>query len=137
MGDKPYPPSPTTHSLRVIVVDDHDWIREIAVEIVRQTLPQAEIIALKDGLEALDAYQRGGADFVVTNHHMPHMDGAALIHELRACAPDLPILMISVHPEAKADAMAAGANWFLSKEQIMEKMPPLLLSHIPGLLQVE
>ena len=46
---------------------------------------------------------------------------------MREHAPRLPILMVSVKPEAKVDAMAAGANWFLVKEQIMESMPPLLL----------
>ena len=123
--------SPTT-LVRVIVVDDHEWIREIAAQVVRQTLPLAEVVVRNDGLEALLAYQEGGADFVVTNHHMPRMDGMTLIQELHAHAPDLPIVMISVNPAAKADAEAAGANWFLAKEQIMERMPRLLLDHIKG-----
>ncbi len=117
-------------SPRVIVVDDQDWILEIAVQVVRLTLPSAEIVARQDGLEALLAFQQGGADFVVTNHHMPRMGGIELIHELRLYAPDLPIVMISVHPEAKAEALAAGADWFLTKVQIMEFMPGLLLNKI-------
>ena len=132
MEDHPPPSSASAKPPRVIVVDDHEWILEIAVEIVRQTLSQAVIVTAKDGLEALGKFQSGGADFVVTNHHMPHMDGATLIHELRALAPDLPIVMISVNPDAKYDAMAAGADWFLTKEQLMEKMPPLLLTHLLG-----
>lgn len=115
------------HAVRVIVVDDQEWIREIAAQVVRQTLPNAQLIVATDGLEALMAFRQGGADFVVTNHHMPRMDGAILIGELRHLAPDLPIVMISVHPEAQADAEAAGANWFLQKDQIMELLPALLL----------
>ena len=128
----PTPRSSASTQVRVIVVDDHDWIREIAAQVVRQTLPFAEVVVRKDGLEALVAYLEGGADFVVTNHHMPRMDGMALVQELHAHAPDLPIVMISVHPEAKADAEAAGANWFLTKQQIMERMPRLLLDHVHG-----
>ena len=119
--------------MRVIVVDDHEWIREIAAQIVRQTLPFAEVVVRKDGLEALVAYLEGGADFVVTNHNMPRMNGMDLIKELHGHAPDLPIVMISVNPAAKADAEAAGANWFLTKQQLMEGMPRLLLDHVKGI----
>ncbi len=115
-------PSPA----RVLVVDDHEWIRDIAVQVVRQTLPDAQILITADGLAALQAFQTGGADFVVTNHHMPHMNGAELIRELRRQAPKLPIVMISIDTAAKSDAESAGATWFLTKEQLMERLPPLL-----------
>ena len=118
----------SAQAVRVIVVDDAEWIRDIAAQVVRQTLPRAEIIVKNDGLEALMAFQQGGADFVVTNHCMPHMNGMELIQELRQVAPNLPVVMISVHPEAKKDAEAAGANWFLQKEHILEGIPRLLLS---------
>ena len=126
---KHYPPS--VKPPRIIVVDEHDWIREIAVQVVQQTLPQADIVAKRDGLEALMAFLDKGADFVITNQFMPHLNGAELIQELHAQAPDLPIVMISVDPAARATAEAAGANWFLTKAEIMERMPPLLLQHIP------
>lgn len=114
---------------RVIVADDHEWILQILVDVVRQTLPEAEIAIAHDGLQALHAYRTAGATFLITNHFMPNMDGMGLIREIRQADADLPILMVSVHPEARADAMAAGANWFLAKPQIMEEMPPLLLQH--------
>ena len=113
--------------VRVLVVDDHEWIRDIAVEIVRQTLPEAEILVTSDGLGALQSFQNGGADFVVTNQCMPHMNGAELTRELRRQAPELPILMISMDTSAKSDAEAAGVNWFLTKDQLLEGLPPLLL----------
>ena len=111
---------------RIILTDDHEWILQILVKLVEQTLPRAEIVAAESGLDAFEAYERGGADFVVTNHLMPEMDGPTLIRRLRAQAPDLPILMVSADPENKADAREAGANWFLSKKQITERLPGLL-----------
>ncbi len=119
----------TRPSPRIIIADDHEWIRRIVVDVVKQTLPDAELAVVENGLQALDAYREAGADFLVTNHAMPGLDGSGLIRELRQHDPDLPILMVSVHPEARADAMNAGANWFLSKNQIMEEMPPILRQH--------
>ena len=118
---------------RIIVADDHEWILQILVSVVHETLPEAEVIATVNGLEALRAYEAGGADFLVTNHQMPEMNGMTLIQRVRQVEPALPILMVSVKPEARADAMAAGASWFLSKEQIMEQMPPLLLRYTGSL----
>ncbi len=117
---------------RIIVADDHEWIRNILVDIVTQTLPKAEVVIAEDGLQALEAFQESGADFIVSNHCMPRMDGMTLIRTIRQHRPELPILMVSVKPDAKEDAMAAGASWFLRKEQVMEHMPPLLLGHTSG-----
>ena len=113
---------------RIIVADDHEWIRNILVDVVRQTLPDADILAYEDGAKALDSYRESGCDFLVTNHMMPHLDGTGLIRKVREIEPRLPILMVSVKPEAKADAMLAGASWFLTKEQIMEGNAPAVCS---------
>ncbi len=130
MNDQPPDDSGGTRSRpRVIIADDHEWIRGVLVDVVQQTLPDAEITAVEDGQQALAAYREFGATFLVSNHSMPNLDGAGLIRAVRQQSPDLPILMVSVHPEARSDAMEAGANWFLSKRQIMEEMPPLLLRH--------
>ena len=121
--------SASENTLRIIVADDHEWIRDILVEVVRQTLPSAEMIAVEDGLYALQAFEAKGCHFLISNHQMPRMDGMGLIRAVRRVSPQLPILMVSVKPEAKTDAMEAGANWFLTKDQIMDQLPPLLLRH--------
>ena len=117
---------------RIIIADDHEWIRQILVQVVHQTLPAAIVVETKDGVEAFRAYQNGPCDFLVSNHCMPNMDGMTLIRNVRKKEPDLPVLMVSSNSDAKEDALAAGANWFLPKEQIMEFMPQLLLGHTRG-----
>ncbi len=123
------PSSTTSHRSRVIVADDHEWILQILTQIIQNTLPAAEVVAVEDGRQALEEYQRGGCNFLVSNHQMPHMDGSTLIRHVRAQASDLPILMVSVKPEVKTEALAAGATWFLAKDQLMEHLPPLLRQH--------
>lgn len=119
-------------SPRVIIADDHEWIRQIVGQVTRNTLPLAEVVETTDGQEALEAYRSGPCDFLITNHAMPRMNGMELIRAVRVDAPGLPVLMVSIHPAAKKDAMDAGATWFLTKEQIMERMPTLLRNHTQG-----
>lgn len=118
--------------MRVIIADDHEWILNILTRVVQDTLPSAEVVPVEDGLQALAAYQQGGCTFLVSDHLMPRMDGMALIQHVRALAPDLPIVMVSVKSEVKLEALAAGANWFFSKDEIMEHLPRLLLRHVHG-----
>lgn len=117
---------------RIVVADDHEWIRQIVAQVTRETLPLAEVVETADGAQALEAYRRGPCDFLITNHAMPHMDGPQLVRTVRAESAELPILMVSIHPSVNIEALEAGANWFLTKEQIMECMPPLLLGHTRG-----
>lgn len=104
------PHSDASASLRIIVADDQEWIRLILVQVVRQTLPAATIIETENGLQAFDAYQHGGCNFLISNHTMPGMDGMGLISNVRRRSPNLPIVMVSVHPEAKFEAEEAGAG---------------------------
>ena len=120
------------HPPRIIVADDQEWIRQILAQVTRETLPLAEVVETEDGEQALEAYRSGPCDFLITNHAMPRRDGMELIHAIRAHSRDLPVLMVSIHPEVKKDAMEAGATWFLTKEQIMEHLPPLLREHTSG-----
>ena len=114
---------------RIIIADDHKWIRQALLRMVVQTLPDAEPVVVEDGLEALRAYQQGGADFLITDYRMPCLDGVALIRRLRETERRLPILLVSVQPEVRAAALAAGASWFLNKADIPEGLPELLRRH--------
>lgn len=117
---------------RIVIADDHEWIRRILGQVTRETLPLADVVETADGQEALAAYRSGPCDFLVTNHAMPKMNGVELIRAVREQTPGLPVLMVSIHPSAAKDAMEAGANWFLTKEQIMERMPPILRKYTSG-----
>ncbi len=111
------------------MADDHEWIRSILVDVVHQTLPTAEVLVTEDGLEALVAFQTGDCDFLISNHRMPHMNGPSLMRHVREEAPTLPIVAISTDANERGEALSAGANWFLMKEDIMEFLPRLLLSY--------
>lgn len=127
------PISPSTRNPRIIVVDDHDRSLQVTVGLVRKTLPAAEIVAAETDREALHAIEQGGADFLVTNHRVFGLDGATLIRRARPQRPGLPIVMISAQPEARPDALAAGANWFLTEDQTAEQLPVLLRNSVPKL----
>jgi two-component system response regulator CpxR len=53
------------------------------------------IATASNGVDALEQFEGGGFDLVVTDYKMPRMDGLELIVRLRKIEPGLPVIMIS------------------------------------------
>lgn len=87
-----------------------------------------------DGLEALKKLEAGNYDILITDWHMPELDGLALIGRIRAeegeTGEHLPIITLSAHAVtgAAGECLAAGADYYISKpietaklRQVLEK----------------
>ncbi|MGZ5847306.1 MAG: PP2C family protein-serine/threonine phosphatase [Ramlibacter sp.] len=72
-----------------------------------------------DGVEALDRLAQGGFNLVITDRHMPRMDGLALCRAIRDGRHDgyvyCIMLTASVDEQALQAAMEAGVDDFLAK----------------------
>jgi DNA-binding response OmpR family regulator len=66
---------------RILVVDDDPHVRGTVLRGLRRQGYQAE--GAEDGLQALRQLQHGTFDVVVTDIQMPHLDGLALLREIR------------------------------------------------------
>ena len=109
------PPRPRT---RVLVVDDSRTTRMIMARALRSL--GCEVLEADDGEQALALLAAAGAvDLVVTDLHMPKLDGYGLIRALRAADrhADVPILVASSSSGAGdlRPARDAGANGHLRK----------------------
>ncbi len=100
----------------ILVADDDELTRTLHAEFVRGFGYEVEVAA--DGIEAL-AKVALGVDLVLTDAHMPNLDGfdvAMRIRETRS-AQDLPIVMVT-SLEAREDRLRAyevGINDFINK----------------------
>ena len=53
------------------------------------------VIACTSGQEALQVFQKGGVDLVLTDLIMPGVDGGKLIDEIKNCSPQTPAILLS------------------------------------------
>ena len=101
----------------VITVDDSSAIRMM----ISFTLRTAghEVIQAADGLDALNQLKTRGVDLVITDVHMPQMDGIELTRRLRGLPihKSTPILLLTTEsdPAMKAKGKEAGATGWLVK----------------------
>jgi two-component system sensor histidine kinase RpfC len=110
--------SPAAKKLRVLLADDNPTNREVVGKILERGGHAVTLVT--DGEQALDAIERDAFDVVLLDRNMPGMGGIEALQALRLMLRGrerLPVIMLSadVTPEAKREALEAGADAFLSK----------------------
>ena len=95
----------------ILVVDDDVYIREIVTLVLE--MDGYRIVAVCDGSEALAYLDTNRVDMILSDVHMPIMDGWSLIRALRAQQVATPVILMSaVLPEV---AQADTPSEFISK----------------------
>jgi two-component system, chemotaxis family, chemotaxis protein CheY len=113
---------------RILAVDDSASMRQM----VLFTLEGAgyEVLQACDGVEALDVARNTTVDLVLTDVHMPRMDGITLVRELRTLSnyKFVPMLILTTESsqEKKMDGKSAGATGWIVKPF----NPPQLLATV-------
>ncbi|GAB4209424.1 MAG: response regulator transcription factor [Roseiflexaceae bacterium] len=77
---------------RILVADDDPSIASLIQVTLKD--PRYEIIAVRNGLEALKAFEQGGFDVVILDVMMPYVDGFEACQRIRERS-DVPIVMLT------------------------------------------
>ena len=107
---------------RVLVVDDDAEIREALLGVLRDRGFQVE--AARDGIQALARLRQRPYDAVLSDLHMPRLDGADLLRELKRVAGAPPVVIHTgpVDPDLERVLRRAGAFRVLRKGAPLEEL---------------
>jgi two-component system KDP operon response regulator KdpE len=102
-------------AIRVLVVDDEAAIRRA----LRPPLVELgfHVTEASRGEEALQLLRAGSFDVVLLDINMPGIGGIETLRRIRAFAPRLPVLMVTVRDgeEEKVEALEQGADDYVTK----------------------
>ena len=108
----------------ILVVDDEASVREVMRAVL--TALNFKVITAGDGTEALVqvAEKRAELRAVITDLHMPHMDGLSLVRVLRARLPQAGIIVVSGRLDEREanEFKALGVSALLDKPFTQEKL---------------
>jgi DNA-binding NarL/FixJ family response regulator len=110
----------------VVLADDHDLVR-FGIQGLIELLPDVEVVAeARSGEQLLEVLDAVTPDLLITDIHMPGMDGLTAVARIRKRHPSLPILVLSMYDtgDVVQRAVANGANGYL-----MKNAPPKELQH--------
>jgi two-component system chemotaxis response regulator CheY len=106
---------------RVLVVDDEESIGRLLVEHLE--LHYFAAVAAADGLRALRELHHRHFDAVITDLHMPYLDGLDLLRQCQLVWPQLPVILMSGNLlDTVGPVMAHGAFACLPKPVDTEKL---------------
>ena len=102
--------------MNILIVDDHAIVRAGLRRLLRGMF-NGEVLEAATGREALALARKSQLDLVLLDMNLPEMGGLELLTRLSAVAPNLPVLVLSMHAEPLyvTRAMQAGARGYVSK----------------------
>lgn len=103
--------------IRILLVDDHPVARHGIRSVLTDRVKDAVVGEAADAAGALKQVQAGEWDLMIADISLPGMSGLDLVKEVRRLRPDLPTLVLSMHPASQfaRRAISAGASGYLTK----------------------
>jgi len=111
--------------LRILIVDDHAIVRRGLLQILEEGIRQdLELDEAADGQDAIRKVELNHYDLMLLDISMPGRNGLETLKLIKAEKPELPILILSMHPEEQyaMRALRAGAAGYLTKESAPEEL---------------
>ncbi|MBI2884312.1 MAG: response regulator transcription factor [Candidatus Methylomirabilis oxyfera] len=120
--------------LRVLIVDDHAVVRQGLKQIVGAEPDMRVTGEAANANELLALARHEPYDVVVLDLHMPGISGLDALKELKHDCPQLPVLVLSMHPEDQVAVrtLKLGASGYLTKESAPEELVKAIRKVVSG-----
>jgi two-component system, NarL family, invasion response regulator UvrY len=102
---------------RILVADDHVVFREGLKQVIGMTVDMTVVDEAANSQELLHKIQNNNYDMVILDISMPGRNGLDALVEIKNIKPQLPVLVLSMHPEEQyaLRAYKSGASGYLTK----------------------
>ena len=103
---------------RIVIAEDHTILRE-GLRALLSSDPDLEVAGeARDGQEAIRSVEKFKPHLILMDLSMPRMNGLDAIREIKKKAPEIKILILTVHKsdEYIQAALEAGANGYVLKD---------------------
>ena len=112
--------------MRILLVDDDRRARRTLRHLLQ--LCSFQVFEADNGLDALALLDGREMDVILTDCHMPEIDGMTMTRRLRQAGRTTPVVMLSGDgdPTVRRQAAAAGVNAFVDKPFDPDQLMSLL-----------
>ncbi|NIT03144.1 MAG: response regulator [Candidatus Latescibacteria bacterium] len=123
-----------TEKIRVLVADDHVLFRSGLKMVLEDTPDMVVADEAGTGREALHKAVNGDFDVLLLDISMPERSGFDILKDLKNLKPDLPVLILTMHPEDKyaVRVLKAGASGYLTKKNAPDELVAAIRKVLTG-----
>jgi two-component system, cell cycle sensor histidine kinase and response regulator CckA len=111
-------------ALRVLLIEDDVDLRALLVAGLSRDGFEVEAVA--NGRIGLESFVRNRPSIVITDVVMAEADGIEIVRELARIAPDVPVVVVSGHPQYLRHCLAFGATRVLQKPFSLKALSELV-----------
>jgi len=101
---------------RIVLAEDHVLIRQGLAGLIKEVAGLEVIGEAGDGIELLSLLTAVTPHMVILDISMPNLRGIEAVHAIKKKYPDVKLLVLTMHKEYLQQAMSAGADGYLLKE---------------------
>lgn len=124
----------TGESIAVLIVDDHELVAE-ALVLALNEVPDFHVVGRAGTVEeAVEMARIRRPRVVVVDYRLPDGTGANATTRIREENPDLDVVMLTAHADAKtaAEALEAGCSGFVPKERQVDDLVRAIRGAVAG-----
>ncbi len=102
---------------RIILADDHSFIRLGLIQILKDEYPSVDITEVGDGEALVQEVTLHDFDLVISDLDMPGRSGLEALEQIKIIKPALPVLILSIYPEElyAIRVLKSGASGYMNK----------------------
>ncbi len=102
---------------RILLADDHSFVRLGLIQILKDEFPAAEIKEVNDGNSLVREVSLADWDLVISDLDMPGQSGLQALEQIKLIKPHIPVLILSIYAEDlyAIRSLKAGAAGYLNK----------------------
>lgn len=110
--------------IRILIADNHAIVRQGLRKIIDDDDGMKVIGEASNGSELLNLVREESVDVVILDISMPGRNGLETLKELKRLYPQVPTIILSIHPEDQyaIRAFRAGAAGYMTKESAPEEL---------------
>ncbi len=110
--------------IKIIIADDHEIVRAGLRQIISEDRELTVAGEAVDGQSLLEKVRKDDFDVILLDIKMPGRSGLEILKQLKIEKPNIPVIVLSMHPEDQyaLRALKAGASGYLTKETASDQL---------------
>ncbi len=110
--------------IRILIADDHALVREGLNKILKSETDMHVVCEAQNATQVFELLKQHKVDIVLLDISMPGISGLDALKDLKNIYPQLPVLILSMHPEDRfaVRALKAGAAGYITKESAVGEL---------------
>ncbi len=110
--------------IRILIADDHPVVRRGVRQTLAEEFAGCEVVEAETAAELISLVHSGVWSVVILDLSLPDRNGLDVLKELQVDYPDLPVVILSMHPEDQfaVRMMRAGASAYITKESASDEL---------------